>query len=265
MIDIHCHILPDIDDGSKSVDASLAQLRAMADGGITDAFLTSHYFRGHYQYSKDEYKAKYNTFAQEVAHQQIGINLYPGFEVFLLPGIEDDVQSMGLTMGESAYVLVETELNGRPTDDYGSMYQLLRKGFKPILAHVERYVGVMLNPYEAYNLMIQDIYLQLNAGSLLGSYGSKVESTAWYLAEQGWAHFIASDDHVRSSYEHMLAANIIVSDNIDRYTADLLFDEHPRYIIENKRIQRNYVKVLKDNSSNRRNRRSAGFFNRLFR
>ena len=264
MIDIHCHILPDIDDGPKSVDDSLAQLRSMAEGGITDAFLTSHYFRGHYHYSKEEYLSKFHTFAQEASHQQIQINLHPGFEIFLLPGIEDDVQSMGLTMGDSSYVLVETELNGKPMDVYGMMYQLLCKGFKPILAHVERYVGVMTNPREAYNLMTQDVYMQVNAGSLLGYYGIKVESTAWYLVDQGWAHFIASDDHVRSAYEHMFASSVIIADNIDKYTADLLFNKHPRHVLDNKRLPKHYVQIENNRSSSSRNRRKKGWFSRLF-
>jgi len=264
MIDIHCHILPDIDDGSKSVADSLAQLRSMAEGGITDVFMTSHYSRGHFQYSKAEYLSKFNTLAQETAHQQIPINLHPGFEIFLLPGIEEDVQNMGLTMGDSSYVLVETELNGKPTDAYAMMYQLLRKGFKPILAHVERYVGVLINHREAYNLMLQDVYMQVNASSLLGYYGNKVESTAWSLVDQGWAHFIASDDHARSAYEHMFAANVIIRDNIDKYTAVLLFEEHPRHILENKPLRKHYVHIQKESTSSRRNRRKKGWFNRLF-
>ncbi len=264
MIDIHSHILPDIDDGAKKVEDSISQLRLMAEGGISDVFLTSHYFPGHYRYSKSDYMSKFETFRQEVRHQQIDINLHPGFEVFLLPGIEDDVLNMGLTMGDSAYVLVESELNGKPIDAYGMMYQLLRKGFKPILAHTERYVGVMVNPREVYNLMMQDVYIQVNAGSLLGYYGNKVENTAWYMTDQGWVHFIASDDHVRSSYEHMFAANVIIGDNIDEYTAKLLFCEHPRYIIEGKALPRTYVRVQKERQSTSRNSRKKSFFGRIF-
>ena len=159
MIDIHTHLLPNIDDGSKDLEDSLKQLTRMAEGGIKTVYLTSHFFRGHYQYSRAEYDQRFREVANRAKDAGLSLNLLPGFEIFLQPDSLSDIKEHSLTMGDSPYILIESELNGLPNDFYNNIYPLLRAGYKPILAHAERYVSIMRKPERASNLSQRNICL----------------------------------------------------------------------------------------------------------
>ncbi|MDD2229156.1 MAG: capsular biosynthesis protein [Candidatus Cloacimonetes bacterium] len=243
MIDIHTHILPNIDDGAKDTLDSLAQLAQMEAGGVKRAYLTSHYFRGHYQYDRSEYDLKFEELKAKAKETNLNIELYPGFEIFLQSDILIDIKKHSLTMGNSPYLLIESELNGLPNDFYSNIYPLLRAGYKPILAHAERYVSIMRKPSIAESLTHRNLYIQTNAGSLLGHYGEKVMKTAWTLVNNGWTHFIASDDHVRGDYGAFFEAQTLIEERIDSYTAELLCKINPASIASGEAIPYQYVHV----------------------
>jgi protein-tyrosine phosphatase len=243
MIDIHTHLIPNIDDGSKSLESSIRQLQLMAAGGIKHVFCTTHYMRGLYQFDKAGYRYKFAELVEEARKQNIPITLHPGAEVFLIKGIEDDIKEKKLTLGDSSYVLVESELNGLPPDFYNNLFDLLHKGYRPILAHAERYVSIMGRTREVKELIDKGIYIQVNAGSLLGGYGAKIKTTAWKLVNKGWVHIIASDDHVRQDYEAFFQVKQKIMDHVDSRTVNLLTHDYPQMILENKKIPYTYVSV----------------------
>lgn len=243
MIDIHCHILPYIDDGSTSIEQSLKQLKTAEAGGVSKIYLTSHYFRGHYQYTRQEYDEKLNALRLQASRAGLKIIIESGFEVFIQPGILEDIQEKSLTLGDSPYVLIESELNGLPIDFYANVYPLLRAGYKPILAHAERYVSIMHKPSKARELIDKNIYIQTNAGSLLGFHGEKVRKTAWILLENGWTHFLASDDHARGEYGALFAGCELIGERIDKQTTELLTQEYPARIESGEKIPYSYVMV----------------------
>jgi len=256
MIDIHCHLLPNLDDGSKSPEKSLEQIRAMAIGGITDVFLTSHFMPGRYHYERKKYDDKLQLLRELVQQNQININLYHGFEIFLHPFSIKDIEKHKLCLGNSNYVLVESDLNGLPSDFYENVYPLLRAGYKPILAHGERYVSIMHNVHDAKDLIRKDIYIQVNAGSLLGLYGEKVRQTAWLLLRNGWAHFLASDDHAKMPYGAYFDAVELLKTELDVSVANLLTQDFPGKILKNETIPYKYVYLRSVPESRRRRKRS---------
>ena len=243
MIDIHSHILPNIDDGSKSIEQSLNQLKRAEEGGVSEIYLSSHYFPGHYKYTRQEYDEKLNALRKLAKVAGLKIKITSGFEVFIQPGILNDIKQHSLTLGDSPYVLIESELNGLPTDFYDNVYPLLRSGYKPILAHAERYVSIMHRPSKARDLTDKNIYIQCNAGSLLGLHGEKARQTAWVLLENGWVHFLASDDHVRGEYGVLLEACELIKKRIDGLTVDLLTQDYPARIESGEQIPYSYVRV----------------------
>jgi len=257
MIDIHTHLIPNLDDGSSGMDETISQLKTMSEGGVRRVYLTSHYFRGHYQYTRQEYDRHFNEVVAEVKHQHVNLELLPGFEVFLQPQILIDIKGQNLTLGDSPYILIESELNGLPNDFYTNVYPLLRAGYRPILAHAERYVSIMRKPSLAENLSHRNLYMQTNAGSLLGAYGDKVKETAWKLVNNGWTHFIASDDHVRGEYFNLFAAYSEIESQIDSHAAELLCETHPSAIASGKTIPYHYVEVIRPH-------RKRSWFKRLF-
>jgi len=142
--------------------------------------------------------------------------------------------------------LIETELNGFPLDMQKNVYDLIRSGYRPILAHAERYVSVMMKAHEAKDLISRSVYMQINAASLLGGYGEKVKETAWKLVNKGWVHLIGSDDHVKGEYTAFFKAKDKLTEHIDEQTAELLTNKHPKAILANKKIPFDYVIVQKE-------------------
>lgn len=241
MIDIHTHILPELDDGSSDLDSSINQLRIMADSGVTSVFLTPHYIPNFYPTSKKTILDKLLMVQELVTQDKIPISLEVGTEIFLEANSIDFVESEKLNMGNSRYLLVETNMSGFAADFNDNLFKLLRAGYKPILAHPERYLDIQKNPELAEDLMHRNVYMQINAGSLLGQYGKLVKKTAWTLLHQGWAHFLASDNHCRSDKYPLEKAFKLVASKIDNYTAELLTEINPQKIIENDKINMFYL------------------------
>ena len=232
-----------MDDGSETEERSLRQLRGMVAGGITDAFLTTHYLKGVYNYARSLYDEKLNGLRQLALENGLDIGLHQGFEIFLHPSSVEDITRDKLTLGKSRYVLIESDLNGLRPDFYNDVYPLLRKGYKPVLAHAERYVSIMHKPSEAKQLIDQDVYLQVNSGSLVGLYGDKVRQTAWILVRNGWAHLLGSDDHGRSEYGSYFTALELLREDIDNEIVKLLTAEFPLMVMQDQLIPRKYVYI----------------------
>jgi len=245
MIDCHIHLIPNMDDGSSSMEESIETLRQMAEGGITAVFCTSHYTRGLYNFSYIEYNAKFRELEAEVKHQNIPVTLYPGAEVHVTNDVAEDIKREKLTLADSNYVLIETELNGFPSDFKKNVFYLLRAGYRPILAHAERYVDVIKKAHEAKELINRSVYIQVSATSILGMYGEKVKQTAWKLLNTGWAHIMASDHHSKTHYDAFFKAKGKISEHIDDEMADILTRLHPQCIVNNNKIEYNYVWVQK--------------------
>ncbi len=255
MIDIHTHLVPGLDDGSPDLKTTMEHLSRAAKVGVKRIYLTSHYFKGHYEYSREDYDRRFKEVEAELAKAGVKLELRPGFEVFAQAGIIEDIIAKSLYLGDSKYVLVESELNGLPPDFYTCVYPLLRAGLKPILAHAERYVSIMQKPSEARSLIDRNIYMQVNASSLVGLYGDKVKTTAKTLIENGWAHFVGSDNHGRTPVESYLDAHTLISSKVDQKTADMLMKDFPSRIESNLQIPYRYVEVIRPRH-HRRKRRS---------
>ncbi|MFO7660472.1 MAG: CpsB/CapC family capsule biosynthesis tyrosine phosphatase [Candidatus Cloacimonadaceae bacterium] len=246
MIDCHTHIIPNIDDGSTSLESSLEALRQMADGGIKSVICTSHYMRGLYQFKPEDYTAKFRELEAEIKHQNIPITIYPGAEVFVTAGITEDIMANNLTLADSSYVLIESDLNGFPPDFQKNIYLMLRAGLRPILAHAERYVPVMMKTHNAKDMINRSVYIQINAASLVGGYGDKVKHTAWKLLNKGWVHFMGSDHHNKTDYKAFFQAKDKITAHIDSETAEFLTRTHPTAIIKNDKVSYEYVMVYRD-------------------
>lgn len=252
MTDIHSHLIPNLDDGSTSLKRSLEIFSQMSQRGIKELYLTSHYFRGHYHYLREEYDQKFEDLRLATEKEGIELKLYPGFEIFVQPGIVEDIKEKNLCLGDSKYVLIESELNGLPDDFYANVYPILRAGYKPILAHAERYVSIMKNPELAYDLIGRDIYIQSNAGSFLGFYGEKVKQTVWELLENGWIHFIASDEHGKGNFQTLFDAKELIKEKIDEHTTELLFNKFPKAIASGEPIPYIYLQIEETRRKRRR-------------
>jgi protein-tyrosine phosphatase len=256
MIDIHTHILPGVDDGSPDLETSLQHLRLMQQKGVTGVFLTSHYMRNMFDGDPETNRKIHFDLQNKVKENNIDIELYTGFEIFLEPGIHEKIAEQQLSLNGTKYVLVETNMSGFTSELSQILYDLVRTGWKPILAHPERYADFKHNPMIAEEFMHKNILLQINSGSLLGSYGKAIQKTAWFLIEKGYAHFLASDNHCKNGNYDLAIALDEIRNNIDDHTAKLLSVINPQKVLNNEPIEFFYVKEIRE--------KKKGFFSRLF-
>ncbi|MCF7919456.1 MAG: capsular biosynthesis protein [Candidatus Cloacimonetes bacterium] len=227
MIDIHNHLLPGIDDGSNDITKSLEQLRILAEEGVEKVYLTPHYMQNLYPNSRSAIKPVLIELRNAVKKAGINIELETGAEYFLDHLAAETVARENLTLGSSRYVLVETMMQQIPVDFLQNIYLLQKAGYKVILAHPERYADVIRDPEYVEELLHHDIYLQVNAGSFLGVYGKSVERTAFQLLQNGYLHFIASDNHGDQPQCFQKIIYQMLTDNFSEAIARLLLQENP--------------------------------------
>ena len=242
MIDIHTHILYSCDDGSPDIETSLDTLKAMVDQGISQVILTPHFIKNQYHNTRLKNISKVTELKKQVNEQNIPVNIHIGSEVYLEHDSVEDIENEMLMVNETNYVLVETGMSEFPVNFFDILFNLVRKGYRPVLAHPERYAPIMNHTHLAEDLMYRNVYLQLNVGSFLGMYGKKVEHTAWRLIDKGYAHFLASDNHCRDLNFPIQNALQIISERYDSYLVELLTEVNPQKLLNNQKIDFFYLK-----------------------
>jgi protein-tyrosine phosphatase len=236
MIDIHTHILPAVDDGSPDLESSLFYLEQISKEGVTDVFMTPHLIPGEYDNDPHFVAQQCELLREKVREKGIEINIHCGLEVYLTGSIEKIIANDNCRLAGSKYVLVETAMNGFPLNFDETLYKIVTKGFKPILAHPERYIDIIKNTRKAEDLIYRNIYLQINAGSLMGHYGKSVTKTAWELFHNGFVHFIASDFHCQSSEYFLTQAYDVLSEQYGEDVIQQFTHINPMKIIKNEEI-----------------------------
>ncbi|WP_366922152.1 hypothetical protein MFMK1_002593 [Metallumcola ferriviriculae] len=194
MIDIHCHILPGIDDGAKDIDTAVEMLRIAAADGIKEIITTPHYEDIRYHPTKAEIAAKLELIRPEA--EKLGITLYPGMEVYLTPETPRDLKEGRLnTLAGSKYLLVEFPFQEIPPYADKVIFEIMLQGIIPVIAHPERNGGIIAYPNCLVKLLDKGVLTQVNGGSLLGCFGQEVGSCAKKLVKHGMVHFLSSDAH----------------------------------------------------------------------
>ena len=194
MIDIHSHVLPMVDDGSSCKENSLEMLRECVSQGITDIFLTPHH-RKPYLHRTSNIEKVFNSFKEEVEQEKLPINLYLGQEIRVQDNLKELLSEQKvLTMNNTKYVLLEFDFNVEQ-EISEVVYELSRNGYKPIVAHVERYSYVDLDT--VFEIKNSGGLIQVNAASLFGLFGLGKAKFVDKLFKNCLVDFVASDIHHR--------------------------------------------------------------------
>ena len=231
MIDIHIHIVPEIDDGSRSVEESRYMLLPAADGGTTGMIVTPHCnIRGYFEnYNGQELQRTLEAFAElakeTVPQMQIGF----GQEVY---GTEDAPELIRdgrlLTMNNTRYVLMEFPFDSSFSYMSEILYRTKGYGFLPIVAHPERYDVIQTYPWLVEEWLDEGLGIQVNKGSILGRFGADPYEAVMYLLTHGMVHICASDAHrtnTRTSY--MNEVQEALQEEFGRRYARLLLEDNP--------------------------------------
>ncbi|MBR0134328.1 exopolysaccharide biosynthesis protein [Candidatus Saccharibacteria bacterium] len=208
MIDIHSHILPGIDDGSKGFSDSLAMLKGMSEQGITDVIATPHFVNGSsYMSTAAENRILLKQLQIQAKKAGINIRLYIGNEIYIDRDIADFLRSHTISsLASSKYLLVELPMSGEYQDYDDILYSLHYQGYNVILAHPERYHTVWKDFDILDELADGGILFQCNLGSFIGQYGRHAQKTARKLAKNGMIFALGTDIHHRRDYSEISAA-----------------------------------------------------------
>ena len=204
MKDLHCHLLPGIDDGSSSIEESISLLKSMSDFGIHELVLTPHYIEdSKYNCDNKNKKALFNKLLNEVKKENIDINLYLGNEVYFTHHFVELIDNKEIsTINGSRYVLFEFPMHEHYKGTGEALIKLISNGYIPILAHPERYKRFLEKPDLAEEYLRMGVLLQGNFPSLFGKYGRKEKKLIKYYIKKGWISFLGSDTHHNFEYNY---------------------------------------------------------------
>ena len=208
MIDLHNHIIPDLDDGSKSLEISLSMLKHASEQGITDVVNTVHYQSPRMDGEKIEYdyvKEKIDSLQSELIKNKINIKLHMGAEVFYLPNLYEFKDNPLLTFNHGKYMLIEFPFDQVPNGCQEMFFKLKLAGVTPIIAHPERIKPIQKDLSIVRQFIRGGCVIQVDAGCVTGSLGTSSEKAALEIIRQGCCHILGSDAHDDHKRNFLLA------------------------------------------------------------
>ena len=197
MVDIHSHIIADIDDGSKDIEMTINMLKKAELSGTTDIIATPHFMRGRFEVEYNEVLKKVDELRELSRKNNIDINIYAGQEVYYSKNILEYYNDKLIgTINNTKYMLIELPIVEFNIDEViNVIYELQIRGITPIIAHPERYKQFIKKPSMINTLAKEGMLFQLNAGSITGSFGKEVKKTANKYLENNIYSFMGSDAH----------------------------------------------------------------------
>ena len=239
MVDIHCHLLPDVDDGAADLDEAVAMIVEGVDDGIQKAVLTPHVLSELNAQVDLLYRQKFGELCERLDKEKIRLELVLGSEIMYQFGLAAVKEySIGTFNGNGRYCLIELPLNTYPPHFEESLFRLQLSGLVPIVAHPERN-GILMRALEKVAAMVhRGILFQVNSESLTGELGPEVQKSAHRMLTQRLVQFVGSDAHSLISRRFALSeARNIATDLVGPDEVHNLFYANPTKAIEGARIE----------------------------
>lgn len=243
MVDIHTHILPGIDDGAVNEEMTLNMLRMAEKDGTRTMIATPHYYYPHYIATQEEVEKKVERVNQLSRDHGLKVEVLPGREIMLDNyTLQDIKQGLMGSLDNTQYLLVELSMHEWKPYYLDVMYELQLMGYILIIAHPERYSYIqeditMLNP-----LIKEGAIFQLNAGSITGLNGKRVQKVAQELIRQGIIQLIGSDTHSDRLRNPILQKGLAEVEKIDPQVAKMM-REYPYKILGDQVINANKIRI----------------------
>jgi len=232
VIDIHCHALPEVDDGAASMDVAIEMLSRAAAEGITSAILTPHIAPGAGPDRAQLHEERFAELKVSAGEAAVGVELYLGAEVAFRFGLAQVAAWPSARLAGGSFVLVDLAPGPLSPGLEQGFFELRTAGCRPILAHPERHRELVRSPQTIQRLREQDLLLQIDAGSLMGQFGRRARAAAEMLVERRWAEFVASDGHgLRQRPMSLAPARDRVAELAGPEEAERLFRENPGRVI----------------------------------
>ncbi|EZP59701.1 tyrosine-protein phosphatase [Exiguobacterium sp. RIT341] len=196
MVDIHCHILPLVDDGPASVEHALQLAEQAVAEGVSRIIATPHIYHPQFETEDVDVQLTVDEFNVLLKQRDIPLTVYPGHEIRLIGELMEALEAgQALTLNDSRYILIEFPSSGIPSYARQVFAELISDGYIPVVAHPEKNKAIIQNPSLLFELISNGAISQVTCASLIGKYGKDVQRFAIALLENGLAHLVASDAH----------------------------------------------------------------------
>lgn len=252
MIDVHCHILPGIDDGPDSLEISLAMAESAMADGITRVVATPH-SNSTYRFDFARVRQLRDELQSKVGD---GLTLATGCDFHLSPENLDALRAnpAPFCINQRDYLLVEFNEYSIPPSMDETLHGIQLLGLRPVITHPERNAILRLQADRLAKWVRLGCYVQVTAGSLTGVFGPQAQKDAWRWMAEGIVHFVASDAHnTRGRPLKLAPAYRLVQQQLGDETARALFVDNPLAAFEGRELP--FVPELADEGAPRRRKR----------
>jgi len=236
-IDLHNHILPDIDDGPRTMKEAVMQARSMASAGYSTVVATPHTIDG--KPSPALIKQRVAEFQNELDKQEIPLKILPGAEQFIEPDLMNRLRKGEIqTINNSHYLLLELPMTQRiPIYAEQLIFALAINGYRPVIPHPERVVELQRYPKLLYHLYKAGAIYQITWGALTGWLGPEAEETAHLMLKSNLAHLVSTDAH--NAVTRLLAveqSSAALEDILGPGSAEMMLHTRPATVIANETL-----------------------------
>lgn len=239
-IDMHCHMIPHVDDGARNSRQALKMITIAYENGIRTVIATPHYEVGRYDANKEKIEKYYQKLKALLERNMPDFEIYLGNEIFYSYGILEKLDEGEIfTLADSNYILVEFSPNDSFNYIEKSLYEIVNGGYVPILAHAERYDELMKSAMKNVDKLVgAGILIQINASTIAGNRGILARRKVMKLIKNDLVHFIATDAHSDGRRSPDLSDCIkYLKKKTDDETINRLLRENQLKVINNEDIE----------------------------
>jgi len=235
IVDIHSHIIPGIDDGSKNMEMTLEMIRNAEKEGIKEMVATPHYLLEYGEATIIDVKNHVKEINVLLENEKIDVKIYSGQEVYFTGKIIEDYLEGNIgTINDSRYMLIEFPMDKFDENTFDILYELQVRDIVPIIAHPERYKFFIEKPLLINEFINQEYLFQVNAGSMEGKFGQHVKKTVDLFLTNNIYNFIGSDAHnIKSRNTGLKNAMDLIEKSINKN----IFQDSSEKILKNMDIE----------------------------
>ncbi|WP_337133510.1 tyrosine-protein phosphatase [Priestia megaterium] len=247
MIDLHCHILPGIDDGALDEKISLKMARKAVSEGIHTIVATPHHQNGHYLNEKKDIVKYVQNLNELLKQEKVSLTILPGQEIRLYGEILEDYRADKiLTLNDTRkYLFIEFPSSQVPHYAEQLLFDVQSKGLIPIIVHPERNSRLLEEPELLYKFITNGALAQLTAGSVTGRFGKKIKKFSHQLIQANLVHFVSSDAHNLGGRSFYMREALEVIEREHGQDTVYTFLENAQYVIQGQMCYKEPPEMIK--------------------
>jgi protein-tyrosine phosphatase len=246
MIDLHCHILPNVDDGPKGLAESVEMARQAVEQGIKTIIATPHHRNEKYENHGQTIFGQVEEFNRVLKSEKLDLTVLPGQETRIFGEMVDGLESGEiLPLNQGKYVFVELPSGHVPRYTGQLLFDIQLKGFIPVIVHPERNQEIIENPEVLYQLVKKGALTQVTASSVSGHFGKAIKKFSLQLIEANLTHFVASDAHNTTSRGFKMVEAYDAIEKSFGIEAVYMFRENAELVVQGKSVYKEVPERVK--------------------